>query len=163
MSEPIDRPPIRLRMAGPDDARFVWVVNNHPTVRSQAIHQADIPWDDHLVWYRHGLARPDWRFLIASEGDAPVAVARYEVEGDRAVITIAVDAACRGRGVGTSVIDSVTAHALAQAGVRRVVAYVRPGNAASQRAFLKNRYQQSGVEDVGGATVLRFERFRGEP
>jgi len=123
----------------------------------------DIPWDAHLAWYQRQLTRSDGSLLIGVEGDQPVGVARFDVSGGEAVITIAVAPDSRGRGVGRSLIGLVTAAALARPDVRIAVAYTRPDNLASQRAFLNNQYLQVGSADLAGVTMVRFQKSKRGP
>ncbi len=146
------------RPATPEDARFVWTVNNHPTARAQSLSTGDIPWETHLPWFQARLARPDCVFLIGLSNDEPIGVARFDVAGDEAVISLAVSADHRGKGLGRRLIRSITDLALARAGVRVAVALTRPTNAASRRAFAQNGYRDVGVVDMGGVEMCRFEK-----
>jgi RimJ/RimL family protein N-acetyltransferase len=149
---------ITVRPARLEDARYVWTVNNHPTARAQSLSTADIPWETHAEWYRARLARPDCGFLIGLRGEEPIGVARFDVSDGEAVISLAVSAEHRGRGAGGQLIRSVTELALARSDVRVAVAYTRPTNVASRRAFLRNEYLEAGVVELSGTPMARFER-----
>lgn len=149
---------IRLRAAGPDDARYVWTLNNHPSVRAQSIHTGEIPWETHVKWYEDRLRRAGSRLFVALDGQTPVGVVRWDIADGEAVISIAVDAAHRGRGVGKRAIAIATGQALTQPGVRVAVALIRPDNIASQRAFVDNQFIQTGTVEVAATTMLRFEK-----
>jgi N-acetylneuraminate synthase len=155
-------PAFTTRRAAPEDARFVWTVNNHPTTRAQSMSTADIPWEAHLAWFEARLARPDCAFLIGLSGDEPIGVARFDVTGGEATVSLAVSADHRGRGFGQRLIRSITDLALARADVRVAVAYTRPTNTASRRAFAHSGYRELGVVDVGGVEMCRFERAAAE-
>ena len=154
----LDMPTFTARRAAPEDARFVWTVNNHPTARAQSISTDDIPWESHLAWFQARLARPDCAFLIGLASDEPIGVARLDVAGGEAVVSLAVSADHRGRGLGRRLIRSITDLALARADVRVAVAYTRPTNTASRRAFAHNGYREVGAVDVRGVEMCRFEK-----
>jgi len=153
-------PPFTVRPAAAEDARFVWTVNNHPTTRAQSLSTGDISWETHLAWFQARLARPDCAFLIGLSGDEPIGVARFDVAAGEAVISLAVSADHRGRGLGGRLIRSITDLALARADVRVAVAFTRPTNTASRRAFAQNGYREVGAVDMGGVEMCRFERVR---
>ena len=85
-------------------------------------------------------------------------MARFDVAGGEAVISLAVSADHRGRGLGGRLIRSITDLALARADVRVAVAYTRPTNTASRRAFAQNGYREVGAVDMGGVEMCRFEK-----
>lgn len=151
---------VSARRATIDDAHYVWGVNNHPSVRAQARYTDDIPWETHASWYQRQLERTDGGLFIGLVEGQRFGVARFDVAGNEAVITIAVSPEHRGRGLGKRLVGLVTAEAFARPDVQVTVAYTRPGNLASQRAFLNNHYVQLGTADVAGVTMMRFERYR---
>jgi RimJ/RimL family protein N-acetyltransferase len=158
MSSPRGARALELRPATAGDARYVWAINNHPTVRAQSVRTGDIPWETHETWFGKQLVRTDGRLLVAVEDGVPVGVARFDVEGAEAVVSIAVGVEHRGRGLGRRIVEHVTAAAFAHPGVRRAVAFTRPDNVASQRAFLGNGYRAAGDASAEGVALLRFEK-----
>ncbi len=154
---------ITSRPATLEDAHFVWIVNNHPTVRSQSLRTGDIPWGTHIEWYRTQLGRSDCGFRIGLERNDRVGVARFDVADGHATISIAISPEHRGRGVGRRLIQLVTVEALARPDVRMAIAYTRPANHASRRAFLHGQYRLAGQSDLAGVTMMRFERTKDDP
>ena len=152
---------MRVDAARPEDCRYVWTVNNDPSVRAQSVETGDIPWAGHVRWFEKQLARSDGRLLVALAGDERVGVARFDVEGGDATISLAVDARRRREGLGKAIVKLVTDAAFARAEVRRAVALTRPENVASQRAFLGNGYRAAGQSRIGSVVLLRFEKDRG--
>ncbi len=154
-----------LRRAVPEDAEFVWRVNNDPTVRERSIHTAPIPWENHLDWFAGRLLDPRCLFLIAEVRGERIGLVRFELEsGDQgrsreAVIAIALAAAARGRGLGTRLIALGTEEALRGSranGASGVVAFVRPSNLASLQAFSGAGYVEAGTVERNGVTLRRL-------
>jgi [ribosomal protein S18]-alanine N-acetyltransferase len=90
----------------------------------------------HVAWLAARLAAPTCRIWIGSTGGVPSGVVRFEIDADgRAVVSIAVDAAARGHGIGRVLLrqglDAARAE-LRHAGFR---AWVRADNAASIALF----------------------------
>jgi RimJ/RimL family protein N-acetyltransferase len=151
---------ITARPATIADARYVWTVNNDPSVRAQSLRTDDIPWDDHVGWYRGKLESPDCGFLIGLERDKPVGVARFDVSEGEATVSIAVSPEHQSRGVGKRLVEIVTRLALARPDVGLAVAYTRRTNLASQRVFLGNGYRCAGSPEMSGIEMFRFVRPR---
>lgn len=125
---------IGLRRAASTDARFVWEVNNHPSVRAQSISTADIPWESHLPWFERKVADPRARFYVVSLEGADVGVVRID-EGDTdAVISIALRPEARGRGAGAEAILAATRDLHGGRPGLPVVAWVRPANGADRKS-----------------------------
>jgi spore coat polysaccharide biosynthesis protein SpsF len=140
----------------------VWTVNNDPSVRAQAIHDEDIPWELHDRWFNDRLSRQDSRILIGLDQHVPVGVVRFDVLDREAIVAIAVQAEHRGRGIGKGLIRLVTAHALNRPDVAVAVAYVRPENTASQRAFTGCGFSYAREVSIDGKQLLRFEKRLGD-
>ena len=152
---------MRVEPARPEDCRYVWTIHNDPSVRAQSVETSDIPWEGHVRWFEKQLARTDGRLLVALAGDERVGVARFDVEGGDATISLAVDVRRRRQGLGKAIVKLVTDAAFARPEVRRAVAFTRPDNVASQRAFLGNGYRVAGQSSTGSLVLLRFEKDRG--
>jgi RimJ/RimL family protein N-acetyltransferase len=142
----------------------VWSVNNDPVVRAQSISTEPIPWDSHQAWFERSLESPRRRLLIASQDGVQVGVWRLDLDLEgRAEVSLAVHPEHRGRGLGSALIAAGSLAALSEeGGPRTLVAHVRPGNAASRRAFERCAYLEVGRERIGEVELLRYERRRSE-
>jgi ribosomal protein S18 acetylase RimI-like enzyme len=143
-----------------DDCRFVWEVNSEPSVRQQSVRTDPIPWESHVGWFERMLTKEGSLLLIAEEGGVRLGVVRFDRGPEGAVISVALRPEHRGRGLGTKVISEGTAKAL-EAGLAEVaIAYVRPSNEPSRRAFLAAGYASAGHDTCDGVALERFERRR---
>jgi UDP-2,4-diacetamido-2,4,6-trideoxy-beta-L-altropyranose hydrolase len=150
---------VSVRRASLGDARFVWEVNNHPSVRAQSVSTAPIPWEAHEGWFARRVADPETFFYIATCDGGAAAVVRFEVRDGEATISVAVSPRFRGKGLGARVIGCATEEfARARPGVR-AVAWVRPDNTPSLRAFARAGYERKGSREDGGTALERLERL----
>ncbi len=147
-----------LRRASVDDARFVWEVNNHPSVRAQSVSTAPIPWESHEAWFARRIADAATLFFIATCGADPAAVVRFEVQDTEATISVAVAPTFRGHGLGSRVIASATDELARARPGTCAVALVRLGNEASLRAFARAGYLRTGSHEENGIALERLER-----
>lgn len=143
----------------PEDRRYVWEVNNDPSVRERAIDTDDIPWRDHVAWYADVLSDPTRLLFVARHAGRDCGVVRYDLdpEAGEAEITIALAQAFRGRHLGRRIIRRSASTVLERPDVKRIVAHVRPDNAPSLRAFRGAGYVGRGRVEVRGADMLRLE------
>jgi len=70
-------------------------------------------------------------------------------ENGNVEIGYGIDEKYRKNGYATEAVNSVTAWALSQSGVKRVVAQTEPDNAASQRVLFKNGFKPCGTGEEG--------------
>jgi RimJ/RimL family protein N-acetyltransferase len=149
-----------LRRATASDARFVWEVNNQPDVRAQSLSTASIPWESHEKWFAKKVDDPATLFLIASANGADAGVVRFDIGAGEGIISIALLSAHRGGGIGSAAIAAATEHLFEVAPGAAAVAFVRPNNVASVRAFERAGYRPVGRAVVKEVEVLRLERVR---
>lgn len=149
---------IAVRPATSDDARFVWEVNSHPSVREQSIRTEPIPWESHVRWFERALANEAMLMLVAEDDGHPVAVVRFQATPEGALISVAVAPGARGRGIGTRVIEEATRRAAERKMGAVAIALVRPSNAASLRAFSAAGYAPAGRVTEEGVELDRLER-----
>jgi RimJ/RimL family protein N-acetyltransferase len=127
---------VDLRRARMEDARTLLDWRNHPEVRAASHGTEEIPWADHVRWLESSLARPDRHVLVAERSGRPVGTLRFDVAGDCATVSIAVDPTLRGAGLGPAMLDAGHAWLLRHdARVRRCRAEIRADNGPSVRAF----------------------------
>jgi len=124
---------IRLRPVTTADARvlFQWV--NDPDVRAMSFTSGAVSWLPHIAWLESKLAAAAWLWVAEAADGAPVGQIRFEVEDRQAVLSISVDRGFRRRGYGSLLIDAGCRRLFGETRLERIVAYVKPENAASQR------------------------------
>jgi len=148
---------IALRPARIEDLRLVWVLRNDEVTRRASLDPAPIPWEIHERWFLASLERADRKIYIVSVDGAPEGVARLDIAGRAATVSIHLAPAWRGRGVGPAALCALGALAFGELGLTALLASVKADNAASISAFRKAGF----VETERGA-VVTFER-RGRP
>src|SRR5262249_6245706 len=127
---------VRLRPARVVDARQLRDWRNEAETRAASFDSTPIAWESHVRWLEGKLADPNVRVLIATdESGEDVGFVRLDADGDAAEISVSIDRSHRGRGIGTQVIREAATFALAELGVRWVVAHIKSGNTRSIRAF----------------------------
>ncbi|CAN5276643.1 N/A [soil metagenome] len=144
---------LRFRPAIPGDARLLHIWRNEPEVRAASFEQDEIPWDDHLRWLDRKLAdRQNCLLLIAERASdgTTLGQVRFDRHGDRAKISLSLDASARGQGLAPWVIRKACDEVASRwGGLRDVVARIRPENAASIRAFASARFvREDGCQDT---------------
>jgi spore coat polysaccharide biosynthesis predicted glycosyltransferase SpsG/RimJ/RimL family protein N-acetyltransferase len=132
---------VDLRRATLHDAELLHRWRNDPSVRAVSHTTDEIPWETHVRWLESSLARGDRHVLVAERRGRPLGTLRFDVSGDRATVSIAVDPALHGSGLGPAILDAGDAWLEANdARVRTCRAEIRDGNDASVRAFLAAGY-----------------------
>jgi len=121
--------PVRLRPASLDDAEFVFALRTDAEAERQSFHPAPT-WEEHLEWFRTTMNDADRRLLIVESETGPVGQVRLDTIDDHEVVSLAIAAPARGRGLGRRALGAVTAVAAGD-----LVARVKPDNVRSLAAF----------------------------
>ena len=153
---------LRIRNACAEDVRSVWEWTNDPTTRAMSFRSDPIPWSDHCRWYAGRLEDVSSLLLIAEDaaGD-PVGMARFGVEGDRAVVGVNLSPKRRGQGLAATVIALATDRLFElYPEVVAVDAFIKPENTASHRAFARAGYHPAEDAEVGGRVAHRLVKER---
>ena len=144
-----------LRPAAMEDAELLWNWANEPTIRAASFHPQPIPWETHLAWMQRKLGDERVMLLMAEAGEGPVGVVRFEREADgSAVISVALAAAARGRGLGAKLVAAGTRRFVATTDGRVIHAYIKPDNAASVSAFERAGFGVADDVNMAGAPAL---------
>lgn len=146
---------VELRPARAEDARLLFDWRNDPDTRTASRNRAEVSWDEHTSWLARVLADPAVVLLVAeAEGD-PIGQVRFDgMGGDEVEISVSIDPATRGRGVGTSLIVTALSWLRGRDHGGMVVAEVRPDNAPSLAAFARAGFEPAGER----GEMLRFQR-----
>jgi RimJ/RimL family protein N-acetyltransferase len=146
-----------IRRAVIGDARFFWEVNNHPSVRAQSISTEPIPWETHEPWFARKIADTNALLFVAIVDDVRAAVVRFDLAEGEATIGVAVAPSFRGRGIGARIIVGATEELGRDRPRARPVAWIRPDNVASRRAFERAGYVYVSTGTKEGVLLERFE------
>lgn len=153
---------LKLRPATEADCRMIFEWANAPDVRAVSFDSAPIPWETHVRWFRQKLTDPQVKFWLASEGAGqPMGVARFELAGAEAAISVSLAATARGRNRGTLLIWTACRRLFReQPELARVLAWIKPDNEPSKRAFRKAGFAEAAQKEVKGQPALVYELGR---
>jgi len=122
-----------LRAATFADADFLWALRLDP----QTVYASYGPpptYPEHIAWLRKVLLDPARRLYIVEESGIRVGTARLDLDDGAAEVSLTVAPALRGFGIGRAILDCVENSARVS-GTIRLIATIKPDNAASQRIF----------------------------
>ena len=143
-----------LREAGEADAAMTYEWRNHPDTRRYFRDPAPIAPDEHRDWWRRTTAAPERDLLIATVGAFSVGVLRLDAEAKGAEVSIYVDPALAGLGLGTAMLRaSLGWVARERPALSRLTAEVHSANSASQKLFAAAGFRSGG----GGKWVRDLE------
>jgi UDP-2,4-diacetamido-2,4,6-trideoxy-beta-L-altropyranose hydrolase len=135
---------IALRKATPADARAMFEWRNTPENRRYALDPSPLEMSRHLQWVDATLADPDRILLVGELAGKPVGVLRYDVSGELARVSIYLVPGQHSIGLGAQLLSAGSNWMRAHRGdVGRLVAEIKPENAASARAFERAGYVPS--------------------
>jgi UDP-2,4-diacetamido-2,4,6-trideoxy-beta-L-altropyranose hydrolase len=150
---------IALRAATSADAQAAWRWRNHPATRRVSRDSREIPFDQHREWWLATLANPQRRLYVAHCGTMDVGVLRLDLAADSAEISIYLDPALNGLGLGPSMLRAAQrAVSAGDPDVRRMRADILPGNRASESAFTRAGFRRDGATWVWSNTNDRIEQ-----
>jgi len=127
-----------FRLATAEDAEMLLNWRNDPEVRSVSFNDAAIELDSHIKWLGRRLNDPNTAIWVAENRDRrPVGQVRFELNdsGTQAIVSIIVEQSMRGRGVGKVLIALASEEFFESSSASEIVAQIKPGNVASEKAF----------------------------
>jgi RimJ/RimL family protein N-acetyltransferase len=135
--------PVSIRRARPADREAMLAWRNDERVRRFVHDPRPIDPAEHARWFARALRSRRRVLLVAEQGEVPLGVVRYDLDGATATISVYLVPDRIGQGWGASVIDAGSAWLRRhRPGVRLVRAEVRFGNEASFRAFRKAGFEE---------------------
>ncbi|MSQ82853.1 MAG: GNAT family N-acetyltransferase [Myxococcales bacterium] len=146
-------PAVQLRRATPADAHAVWRWNNHPSVRAVSLSTAEIAWPDHQTWFATKVADPQCRMWIITLDGAPSGIVRIDRRGCSGTVSIAIDPAARGQGVGPAALRQACSRYFGETGDNLIEAGILADNIASLKAFAAVGFVQTSTSAVGNGLV----------
>lgn len=148
---------VTLRDARPSDCRQVWEWANDPAVRAASFKSNPIPWESHERWFEKRLQDDEGAFFIAEdESGLPLGQVRFDLEDTVAVISISLDARCRGRGHSSAIIIAAVRRFAQTHETSCVHAFTKPDNLASVRAFERAGFICRGPTNVDSHPAIEL-------
>ena len=154
----IQGPELRLRPAEEKDCKLLWEWANDPEVRAASFCQDFIPWEQHVSWFQSRLRDQNTRIMMAMNShQVEIGTVRFNLKGNRAVVSISLDQRARGKGQGSAILRMAVNELFRSSDAIAVDAYVKPHNEASQKLFEKTSFQRfSSMEIVLGEQAIHF-------
>ena len=142
---------ITIRPARFEDSPILFRWRNDPQTRAASGTRDELDWPDHDAWVARALADDHRRLYIAERDDdgsiVPVGMCRFDlsVRGDEAEISINLNPAERGKGLGGAILAAgIAAFRADVRPVNALRATIRPENRASVRLFERSGFERSG-------------------
>lgn len=144
-SQRLSRCPPVLRCAVDRDALTALPWRNDPATRRYINSPEIISVGDHLSWWERTLSDENRHLLMASIGEQPIGVLRFDLRGEDAIVSIYMDPKLHGRGLGLPTL--VQGHdwlAINDERAKRIVAEIDDRNLASQKIFARAGFRPVG-------------------
>lgn len=152
-----------FRLATAEDAEMLLNWRNDPEVRSVSFNDAAIELDSHIKWLGRRLNDPNTAIWVAENRDRrPVGQVRFELNdsGTQAIVSIIVEQSMRGRGVGKVLIALASEEFFESSSASEIVAQIKPGNVASEKAFKAAGFQLTEPTIVNEKIAIQMKLVR---
>jgi UDP-2,4-diacetamido-2,4,6-trideoxy-beta-L-altropyranose hydrolase len=148
---------LELRRTLMSDCEAFWEWASDPDARTASFRSKPISWDEHAQWFRAKLGDSQSIFYTAAnKSGQPIGAVRYQIEGNRAVLSIALGARFRGSGRGQKLLGLATARLFEESEVDFIDAYVKPANEASLRLFAGAGFERLPSKKIEGQEGVHF-------
>lgn len=119
------------------DLLFRWA--NDSTVRQNAFHTEQIPYENHVKWFEKIMADKSVHQYILCEGEIPAGQIRLNIEGNEALIDYSIAVENRGKGYGSEMLWLLQEQMITDkiSNVIKLIGQVKHENPASARVFEK--------------------------
>lgn len=135
--------PLQLRPAQKEDAHLLYEWVNDPVTRQMSFSTAQIPWEDHLSWFKKRLLSESCRLSLAlTHEGAPAGQVRLDLEARTATLSLSIAPEERRNGYATKLARLAASDALNDGWCDEVYAWVKPDNIASLQTFRKAGFEE---------------------
>lgn len=135
---------IKHRPAKISDCKFWWKIRNEKTVREVSFNTKSIPYATHKKWFEEKLKDTNSKLFIIFASNQKVGILWFGKNNSQVEISLALKSAARGKGVGTEAIKIGAKYALEKMQVNSVLAYTKPENLSSIKAFERAGFKNRG-------------------
>jgi RimJ/RimL family protein N-acetyltransferase len=116
-----------------------------------SFHSDAIPFEEHERWFARKMADARFRAFVAVDPEGKdVGYVRFDLDGEEAEISVAIDKRERGKGYGLAAIRTGSERMLVEGPASRIIAFVRCDNFASLAAFERAGYRAGGKKSLQG-------------
>lgn len=149
---------LTIRLATREDIRLLWEWANDRETRAASFSSEQIPWDRHVEWFEKTMHNQNCRLYIVTSGKSePIGQIRFDIENPgTAVVSIGIAKPMRNRGYGARALELALRQFSNDADVKQVIAYVKPENSQSMRAFEKAGFAKTAECKVKGQRALQL-------
>lgn len=136
---------LQLRRACRADMDILFQWANDPTVRRNAFHTEQIPYENHVKWFEKMMADASVYQYLLYDGELPIGQIRLSVEKNEGVIDYSISTENRGKGYGSKLLRLIEAEVIQEqiTDVIKLIGQVKYENTASARAFEKCGYHKT--------------------
>lgn len=138
---------VAARIAARNDCEWMCQWRNNAATRRYFFDSAEIEYQKHCAWFEKVLAAEDVVLLVVEEDGYPIGVVRFNLqdEGQEAEVSVYVDPARHGAGLGGKVLSAGEGYLCRNfSGVRTITAQVMQENIASRKLFLQAGFREMG-------------------
>ncbi len=147
-------PAVTLRPASLEDCRSLWEWRNDPETREASFNTEVIFFEDHRSWFEKRFSSPDLKILIVRNPEGKeVGYVRFQLEGEKAEVSVALDPDERGKGYGPAAVRAACDHLLTEGTAKQVTALIKQSNPPSKTAFERAGFRFSEDKEVGPEKV----------
>ena len=133
-----------LRRATEEDRDLLFQWANDSLVRENSFSTVKISYEEHVKWFDRILKRDDCIQYIYMDDDCPVGQVRITLKDHTAEIGYSICAEKRRLGYGQDLLHLISEKVWEEfPDVKKVYGEVKPGNIASQKAFLDAGYKET--------------------
>ena len=146
---------IKLRAVAKEDRAILFEWANDPLTRKMSFRQEPIGWDEHLKWFEKALRGEGFELLVAEikigKGWTPAGRVIFKPDGE---IGITLGGEFRGRRLARPILQAALEGVRGKYG--EIVAYIKPQNIASLKAFEAAGFRYVCDTEVRGSPCGKF-------
>lgn len=155
---------IYLRPFSKDDIKRIYELSNDPLIRENSISNEKIKWEAHVNWYKKKLADDNYIIFLAFDiDDRFIGQVKFEIENDKAIISISITEHFRGKGLAIELLKITIKKFFSNySSINLIIAYIKPVNISSIKGFEKAGFKFKEDEILKNRVYKKFILKRDE-